>query len=192
MNAPTKARDFLDPVKEAKAVAALRASFAELSTDEDLLIGAIEGETSLFEAVDKVLEQIRDAEVIVEGVEAAEVKLDARKQRAKETVKRCRALIEQAMTIAEVDKMVRPTATLSLRVNPPSVTVIEEADIPAQFFVRGDPKLDKKALNAAALAHRDALMIEDDAERAAALAEAPEIKGVTLSNGAPSVTIRTR
>jgi hypothetical protein len=192
MNAPTKARDFLDPIKEAQAVAAMREAYGIGDDDEDLLADVIEGQTSLHEVFDLILGRIRDAEIIVEGIEAVSADLDLRKRRAADGIKRDRSLIEQAMTIAELDKVVRPTATLSLRINQPTVTVIEEADIPADFFVRGDPKLDKKALNAAVLAHAAAMQIEDDAERAAALAEAPEIKGVTLSNGAPSVTIRSK
>lgn len=192
MNAPTNHKDFLDPIKEAKAVAALREAYGVDDEDERFLSDVIEGETSLYEVMDLMLTRIRDAEIVIAGIDAVSSDLDLRKKRHADSIKRDRALIEQAMTIGDLTKIVRPTATLSLRINPPSVTVIEEADIPTDFFVRGEPKLDKKALNAAVLAHAAAMAIEDPEARAAALAEAPEIAGVTLSNGAPSVTIRNK
>jgi hypothetical protein len=49
--------------------------------------------------------------------------------------------------------------------------LIEEADIPAEFWKAGDPKLDRKAL-------------------AEALKEGRSVPGVALSNQAPSLTVR--
>lgn len=178
--APTKKRDYLDPLKEAQAVAALRASIAGLDADDELLADTIEGETSLFEVVDKLLDRMRDCDVTIEGIEAVAAGLAERKRRAEEAKKRDRAMLEQAMTIAGVEKIARPTATLSLSQRAPSVLITEESDIPARFWIAGDPKLDKKALAEAVRAH-----VEEPGEH-------EPIPGATLSNGAPSITIRTK
>lgn len=186
---------FIDPIKEAQAVTALRASLAAVgeADDETLLIDSIEGETQLFEIVDLILGRMTDAEVMIEGIDAIEKKLSARRVRYEQRIKSDRALIEQAMSIADLSKIERPSATLSLATRPASLTITEESDIPAQFWKPSAPTLDKKAL-AAAIKDRakalDALPVDPDERAAAIAALPPEIPGACLSNGAPSLTVR--
>jgi hypothetical protein len=192
---PVAARTYLDPVKEAQAVAAIRESLRQMSEgdDETLLLDTIEGQTSLLEILDAVLERMTDSEVNIEGVEVVAKALSGRKARFEQRLKADRTILEQAMTIAGLAKIERPTATLSLANRPPSLTVTEESEIPADFWKPGDPTLDRKRLaqalkdRAAALA---ALPDEPEAKAAALAALPPEIPGATLSNGAPSITIR--
>jgi hypothetical protein len=191
----TKARTYLDPVKEAQAVAALRESLRQMGEGDDdtLLVDSIEGQTSLFEIVDVVLDRMTDAEVNIEGVEAVAKNLSGRKARYEQRLKSDRAMLEQAMTIAGLAKIERPTATLSLANRPPSLTITEESDIPANYWKPGDPTLDRKGL-AQALKDRAAAIAalpSDPEAKAAAIADLPpEIPGATLSNGAPSLTLR--
>jgi hypothetical protein len=164
----------LDPVKEAQAVAALKESLRQLGADDDdaLLLDSIEGETSLFEAIDKLLLKITEDVAMAKGADAAALAMTARAERFEKRAEASRALIEQALFIAELPKLERPAATLSLVNRPAKVEVAEEADIPAEFWKVGDPKLDKKAL-------------------LAALKEGRAVPGACLSNAAPSLTIRT-
>lgn len=164
----------LDPVKEAQAVAALKESLRQVGADDDdaLLLDSIEGETSLFEALDKLLLKITEDVAMAKGALDAAAALDARAERFGKRAEAHRALIEQALFIAELPKLERPTATLSLVNRPPKVEIAEEADIPAEFWKVGDPKLDKKSL-------------------LAALKEGRAVPGACLSNAAPSLTIRT-
>lgn len=186
---------YIDPVREAQAVTAIRAGLASLGEAEDaeLLTDTIEGQTQLFEVIDVVLERMLSAEVMIEGIEAIESKLGARKTRYEQRLKSDRALLEQAMTIADLAKIERATATLTLSARAPSLSVTEESEIPAQFWKPGNPTLDRKSL-AAALKEREKVLAslpEDADARAEALAALPpEIPGATLSNGAPSITIR--
>lgn len=186
---------YLDPIKEAQAVTAIRAGLASIGEegDADLLTDSIEGQTQLFEVMDIVLERMLTAEVMIEGIEAVEKKLSARKVRYEQRIKSDRATLEQAMTIADLTKIERASATLSLSARPPSLTVTEESDIPAEFWKPGSPSLDRKALTAALKDREKALaaLPTNPEERAAAIAAiSPEIPGATLSNGAPSITIR--
>jgi hypothetical protein len=197
--AAQKRPDFIDPTIEAQAVKALRESIAALNEDDDLLADTIEGETGFYEVIDRLMNRILEAEVMVEGVDAVVARLTARKLRAETNAKRDRALIEQAMTIAGIDNMTRPAATFTLARRAPSLVVTEESEIPPRFWRPGEPKLDKKALTdalrdrAAALA---ALPTTPGAQRTEALGELawthPAIPGATLSNGAPSLTIRIK
>lgn len=171
---PKAKRDYLDPVKEAQAVNALRESLRQLGVegDDELLIDSIEGETSLMEALDKLLLKIAEDVGLAEGAKLAIAKLEHRAERFEKRAEAARALIEQALFIADLEKLERPTATLSLVRRPAKVEVSEEADIPAEFWKAGEPKLDRKALTAA-------------------LKEGRAVPGACLSNSAPSLTIRT-
>jgi hypothetical protein len=184
----------IDPIKEAKAAASLRASIAAVdSEDEALLLDTIEGETGLFEAIDYLLSRMAVARAGLVGIEAVKGELDARKERYAKRIDTDRALIEQAMSVAEITSIERPAATLTLSARAPSLRIETESDIPAKYWKDGAPTLDKKALLADLKARAKALdtLPSDPAERALALAAVPEIPGAALSNGAPSITIRT-
>ena len=164
----------IDPIKEARAAAALRQSIASLDEDDALLIDMVEGETSLFEAVDAILERMAQDRVLVAGTEAVIAELDQRKGRFAKRIESDRALIEQALMIAEIDTAIeRPTATITLAKRPAKLVIETESDIPAEFWKTAAPTLDKKAL-------------------AAAIKDGATIPGAVMSNAAPSLTIRTR
>ena len=164
----------LDPVREAQAVLALRESLAAVDPDDEaLLLDSIEGETSLFEVVDALLAQMAADKAMVRGVGAVISDLEARGERFAKRIERARALIEQAMSIAELDKIERPAATLSLARRAPKVEIIQESEIPAEFWKVGDPKLDKKAVGDA-------------------LKEGRTVPGACLSNAAPTLSIRDK
>lgn len=178
---------FIDPIKEAKAVAALRESLAAVDADDEtLLLDTVEGETQFFEIVDAVLERMAVSEAGIAGIESIVAKLGARQIRYEERLKTDRALIEQALTIADLKKLERPSATLSITNRSPSLQVTEESDIPAVFWKPGKPTLDKKALTEA-LKERARVFA---AERLPEVELPPEIPGACLTNGAPTLTIR--
>ncbi len=163
----------LDPVKEAAAVQVLRSSMAAVDPDDEvLMMDMIEGETNLFEALDVILSRISVNNAMIFGIDEAEKQMSNRRDRFKKRIEADRALIEQAMMIAELDKIERPTATLSLSKRAPKAEITEEADIPAEFFKPQPPKLDRKAV-------------------LDALREGREVRGAYLSNAAPSLTIRS-
>jgi hypothetical protein len=174
-DAETKPRGYLDPIKEAKAVASLRESLRQIGAEDDetLLVDSIEGETSLYEAVDKLLLTIAEAEGLAAGAAAAADEIKFRAERFTKRAEAARAVIEQAMMVAELEKVERPAATLFLARIAPKLELTEEAEIPAEFWKTGEPKLDRKALTAA-------------------LKEGRAVPGAHLSNCAPSLTVRTK
>jgi len=160
--------------REAQAAKALRESLAALiENDEGLALDMIEGETSLVECIDALLEANTQDAVIVAGAEKVVADLEARAKRVEDRIRMRRGLIEQAMVIAEIKKLERPAATLSLTNRPASLIVSDEAAIPSRFWVAADPKLDRKALSAA-------------------LKEGEAVTGAALSNAAPSLTVRVK
>ena len=160
--------------REAEAAASLRASLAQLADgDEDLMLDMIEGETSLVECIDALLVRMASDRALVEGTARVVSDLEERARRVEKRISFDRTLIEQALATAEITKLERPVATLSLANRPAALRVESEADIPAEFWTTGAPKLDRKALSAA-------------------LKEGRPIPGAVLSNAAPSLTIRTK
>lgn len=164
----------LDIQKQAEAAKSLRESLAQLAAgDEDLMLDMIEGETSLVECIDALLARGAADKALVVGIDAVVADLNARKDRVKRRIELDRALIEQALMTAEITKLERPAATLSLTNRPAALRVDSEADIPAEFWKAGDPKLDRKAL-------------------ADALKAGRPVPGAALSNAAPSLTVRVK
>lgn len=193
----------LDPTKAASAAAAVKASLSQmgLADDDQLVIDSIEGETDFFEIIDRLLLERNEAIAMADGVGRLIDDLKARQDRLKKRGETLKALIEQAMLLAEIEKpVVRPGGTLSLARRAPALEIIEEAEIPARFWVAGDPKLDKKslteALRARAKALDEAAKIEDADARLEAIQRAalehPDIPGATLGNGSVSLTIRVK
>jgi hypothetical protein len=119
--------------------------------DENLVADSIEGETDLMEAIEATLDEIDLEEAMVRGLEDKMEDFDERKQRIKKRIERQRAAIEQAMVICDREKIMLPTATLSLRKVPRAVIIDNEADIPSDYFVipKVEPRLDRKALKEA-------------------------------------------
>lgn len=136
--------------READAAKGLIASIKADYADDDLVHDAAEGETSIMEAIDAALAEIDDCDVIVSGCKAqSEVLLDrAKKYAARKD--RIRALIEQAMLIADLPTAKRPTATVTVKRTPPKPVISDESLIPAKFFKTPDPVLDKTAIHSAA------------------------------------------
>ena len=165
-----------DIQRQALAAKNLRESIAQLmenGDDEELAVDMIEGETSLLECIDALLEANTQDAVIVAGVERVASDLSARKSRVAGRIQMRRALIEQAMLTAEIKKLERPAATLSLANRPASLIVADESAIPSRFWIAADPKLDRKALSAA-------------------LKEGEAVTGAALSNAAPTLSVRVK
>jgi hypothetical protein len=139
--------------------------------DDDLRHDMTEGETGLFEAIDAALSELDECDVTAEGCSAKIAQMEARKKRAEARRERVRALIEQAMLIADLPTVKRPTATLTVKDVRPKPIISDEALIPATFWRQPDPELDKKAINDAAKSGK-------------------KIPGVTMSNGGTSLQIR--
>ena len=51
-----------------------------------------------------------------------------------------------AMERADMIKITAPDFTVSIRINPPSVVITSEAEIPQEFWLPQPPKLNKKGL----------------------------------------------
>lgn len=164
--------------REMEAVKTLLSGLREMGVEDDaeLVADSIEGETNLKEAVAWALDQIDEGDVLVIGLKAKEGAFAERRHRIEERNERLRALIEQALVLAEGEALRLPVATLSLTKVKPAPVIDDEAAIPSEFFTpvpQPAPKLDKDALRAALDAGRD-------------------VPGARLSNGGFRLAIRRK
>ena len=94
-----------DAKREAMAAKALRDSIASMDGDDDLLAGMIEGETQLFEIIDRLLQRISDNRATVEGIVAEEARIGDRKRRYEKRVDADRALIGQGSRLGDAERL---------------------------------------------------------------------------------------
>lgn len=143
--------------------------------DDQLVADSIEGETSLFQAIDAAISEIDECEILIAGLDEKIKAFDARKKQMKDKSDRIRALIERAMVETDQMSIRLPSGTISLRKVGPALIVTDEALIPSRFWTaqpRPAPKLDKKAL--------------------AEAVKSETIPGADLDNGSVSLSIRRR
>jgi hypothetical protein len=158
-----------------RVLTAIRASLAvhhEALEDPDLMMVLAEGETSLLEALDLMLEVDAHDDALIQGLKAHKDTLAVRLHRIQERRQSRRAILEQALMLLERKSLERPLATLSLADRAPSLVVEEEAQIPARFFDLKpvlNRRLTKEALEAG-----------------------ENVAGARLSNGLVTLTVRRR
>jgi len=137
--------------------------------DEEAVQDAMEGETSLFEAISEAARsEWADAQAI-KGLKDFEKEIGDRIARLKSRAEATRAAIAAAMGAAGLKSERTPFGTVTIKVAAPKAVITEEADIPLKFVVtplpvQPDPYVDVKAL-------------------AAALKEGEKVPGAHLSNG---------
>lgn len=161
--------------REIAAAKALKESLAVHLGDGDeailFLADAIEGETNLHETIRRVMAEVAEAEILEHGLSAMIDEYEARKHRIKKRISRLEACIEQAMMVGEIKRLTFPDVTLTLRNNPPSIEIVNEAEVPAAYWKARDPTLDKRAI-------------------AAAMKAGAVIPGAVMGNGSQSLQIR--
>lgn len=140
--------------------------------DELCLLDTLEGATNLKEILLDIDDEIQERESHVEALAARIEVLTARRDRHKKAIERLRTIILQAMDSAGIPKIEGPAGTLSVSNVAPALEIEDETKIPVRFWIRPDPKIDRKAL-------------------AKALKEEP-VEGARLGNGGITLTIRRK
>lgn len=139
-----------DLKKATEAAKILRAQFSDLiGDDEEFAADLVEGETTLYEEITRAVETIALATAAVDGTSEFIKRLEARRDKRKQLIEDLKIALHEALKYAGVESFPHDLATLSLRAVPPSVQIDDESVIPSEFWITGEPKLDKKALLAA-------------------------------------------
>lgn len=158
--------------EETQAAKTLLAQMADiLGDDEDAQRDLIEGETSLREVIAKAVQKIGEDGAAIDGLQAYIKELKHRSERIEQRVENMRTAVAVAMELAREKKLETPFGTVTMKATAQTVIVVEEADIPAQFWKPQPPKLDKALLTKA-------------------MKGGEFVSGAMLSNGGTTISIR--
>lgn len=115
--------------------------------DTDAIVDTLEAlQEAIEDKAENIAKLIRNLEADVKAIRDEEKRLAERRQAIESKVERLKSYLQEQLEIAGIDKVKRPTITVAIQKNPPSVDIIDEALIPADFFVPQPAKLDKKAI----------------------------------------------
>lgn len=139
--------------------------------DEQTLADTLEGATNLKEALAALLRSALEDEGLAKGLRTLLEAMKSRLFRLEGRAVSKRIVVLEAMQKADIRKFIEPDFTASLRMAPPSVLVLNEAEIPAEFLVPQPPKIDRRGL-------------------LQALSGGESIPGAVLSNGHQTLSVR--
>lgn len=101
---------------------------------------------SIEDKAENTAKLIRSWEAEVKAIKEEEKRLAERRKSLEKRVDNTKAYLFEQMEIAGMEKVKRPTVSVSIANNPPSVQVIDPEKIPSLFMIDQDPVIDKKAL----------------------------------------------
>ena len=157
------------------ALALVAALYPILENDDVLRRDMVEGSTDLHEALRSAVARIIEIEALRVGIQQTIKVMKDRLAAYDGQEERLRAAMLAAMEAGGLQRLETALGTVSRKAVAPSVVITDELLVPAGFWKRGDPKLDKRAL-------LDALK---------ALPPGEHIPGATLSNGGTTIQIRS-
>src|SRR5215207_3052078 len=119
---------------------------ADPEIDERTLFDTLEGATNIREAIASVIRSALDDERLAEALKTRLEEMRERLARITATADKKRQVALAAMEEADIDKILEPDFTVSVRAAPPGVIIVNEQDIPEGFWIPQPPKLDKRQI----------------------------------------------
>jgi hypothetical protein len=141
--------------------------------DEQTLADTVEGLTDLNEILAAVIRAALTDQALAAGLEGHIGQMQARRDRLQERAAKRRQIAKDVMVELDLKKITAPDFTVSVRPGMPSLLVLDEAAVPSIYWEPREPRL-----------NRQELLNE--------LKGGADIKGVTLSNPEPVLSVRTK
>jgi hypothetical protein len=148
----------------------LRTQFPE--ADEETILDTAEGLSSLPEMLARVVRSQLDDQALATALRTRISAMQDRLARLDDRAEKKRGLVACVMERAGIRKLTEPEFTASLRPTPASLIIIDEAEIPNNFWKPQPPKFDRKGL-------------------LSALSAGQTVAGATLGNGGITIAVRT-
>ena len=130
----------------------LTENYAKLSEmaeemDTDAIVDTLEAlQEAIEDKAENIAKLIRNLEADVKVIRDEEKRLAERRQVIENKIERLKSYLQEQLEIAGIDKVKRPTITVAIQKNPPSVDIIDETLIPADFLIPQPAKVDKKSI----------------------------------------------
>jgi hypothetical protein len=119
----------------------------EETPDDDSLTGSLDFVAyDLGEKVDDYVKVIRNMESKSDALANEKRILDEKKKHLDNSIARLKNTLYDALNTLEVDKVEGTLFTIKKRKNPAKLPELEIADVPKEYLVQQEPKIDKKSL----------------------------------------------
>jgi hypothetical protein len=141
--------------------------------DDRTLADTVEGLSDLPEILTAILRAALTDEALAAGLKGRITEMDDRLTRLQDRARKRRQIVKDTMVEVNLKKLTAPDFTAAIRAGMPSLLVFDEAAVPSIYWEPREPRLDRQGL------------ITD-------LKQGTEIKGVTLSNPEPVLSVRTK
>lgn len=118
----------------------------ELELDQKMIRDTMEGLDFEFEEkAEAYAKVVKTLEMDIAGLDEEIQRMTKRKATIKNNIDRLKRSLEGAMIATGKRKFKTPLFGFGIQKNPPSLNVLDESKIPAEFWIEQQPKLDKKA-----------------------------------------------
>jgi hypothetical protein len=115
--------------------------------DFDTLKDTLESiQEAIEDKAENVAKLIRCLEADAKAIKEEEQRMADRRKAIENKVANVKTYLQEQLEFAGLDKVKRPTITVSIQANPQSVLVKDESLIPSHYMIPVAPKLDKKAV----------------------------------------------
>ena len=141
--------------------------------DEQTLADTVEGLTDLHEIITAIIRSALADEALATGLKSRMADMQERLDRLQDRASKRRQIAKDVMVELDLKKVTAPDFTVSIRPGMPSLLVLDESAVPSIYWQPVAPRL-----------NRQELLSE--------LKEGADIKGVTLSNTEPVLSVRTK
>lgn len=112
----------------------------DLDLDEQTLADTLDSLTGELEVkATNVAMFVRNLEATAAAIKDAESQMAARRKAMENRAKRVKQYLKDCMATAGISKIEHPMLALSIRKNPPSVEILDDRQIPAEYWVTPPP-----------------------------------------------------
>ena len=163
----------INPAVVRQQIENLRVAHPELIDDDESWLLAIESETDLDAVLTKIVREIEDTKALEAGTKERLEELEGRKDRFGRRIESLRGIAFKVMETAGIDGKILPEATISIRKGQPQLVGETDASSLPDELCKISRDVDRTKVKEA-------------------LKAGQEVPGFSLSNGAPSLTIRVK
>lgn len=118
----------------------------DLELDQKIIQDTMEGLDFEFEEkAEAYAKVVKTLEMDIAGLDEEIQRMTKRKATIKNNIDRLKRSLEGAMIATGKRKFKTPLFGFCIQKNPPSLNILDETKIPAEFWIEQQPKLDKKA-----------------------------------------------
>lgn len=118
----------------------------DLELDQKMIQDTMEGLDFEFEEkAESIAKVIKTLEMNIAGLDTEIQRMTKKKETIKNNISCLKRSLEGAMIATGKRKFKTALFGFSIQKNPPSLNVLDESKVPAEFWIEQQPKLDKKA-----------------------------------------------